>query len=138
MLESTKKSFSKRAIRGKACGFDLNTGEDQDLNFNVTTGGAQDEAKLLSKKSAGASSQQKIERSWSDRKNLLRSLSRQQQMPDTSRADFSRHIPTFSFEVARSFLSTTLSNEFGCTRKRVQSSGACDKPVPVTSCNFHF
>ena len=29
--------------------FDLSTGEDQDLNFNATTGGAQDEAKLLSK-----------------------------------------------------------------------------------------
>ena len=39
--------------------FDLSTGEDQDLNFNVTTGGAQDEAKLLSKKYAGAPSQQK-------------------------------------------------------------------------------
>ena len=40
----------------------------------------------------------KIERSWSHRKNLLRSLSRQQQMPETinsSRADFSRYIPTF-------------------------------------------
>ena len=31
--------------------FDLSTGEDQDLNFNVTTGGAQDEVKLLSKTS---------------------------------------------------------------------------------------
>ena len=32
--------------------YDLSTGEDQDLNFNVTTGGAQDEAKLLSKTSS--------------------------------------------------------------------------------------
>ena len=59
MLESTKKSFSKRAIRGKAYRliFDLSRGEDQDLNLNVTTVGVQDEAKLLSKKYAGAPSQ---------------------------------------------------------------------------------
>ena len=30
------------------------------------------------------------------------------------------------------------STEFGCTRKRVQRSGACDKPVAVTSWNFQF
>ena len=30
--------------------FDLSTGEEQDLNFNLKAGGAQDEAKLLSKK----------------------------------------------------------------------------------------
>ena len=51
--------------------FDLSTGEDQDLNFNVTsrltTGGAQDEAKLLSKKYAGAPSQKK------NREELVRS-----------------------------------------------------------------
>ena len=41
--------------------FDLSTGKDQGLNFNVTTGGAQDEAKLLSKKYAAAPSQQKRE-----------------------------------------------------------------------------
>ena len=125
--------------------FDLSTGEDQDLNFNVTsrltTGGAQDEAKLLSKKYAGAPSQKKkIERSWSDRENLLRSLSRQQQMPETinsSWADFSRYIPTFSFEVARIFLSKNLPMSSAARQtKRVQSSVACDKPVPVRSCKI--
>ena len=47
--------------------FDLSRGEDQDLNFNVTTGGVQDEAKLLSKKYAGATSQKK------NREELVRS-----------------------------------------------------------------
>ena len=52
--------------------FDLSTGEDQDLSFNVTsrltTGGAQDEAKLLSKKYDGAPSQKK-----KNREELVRS-----------------------------------------------------------------
>ena len=134
-------SRSVRSEEEKHIDFDLSTGEDQDLNFNVTTGGAQDEAELLSKKYAWSSESTKIERSWSVRKNFPRSLSCQQQIPETinsSRADF-------FLDTNRPFRSKWLecffqkpSNEFGCTRKRVQSSGACNKPVPVISCNFHF
>ena len=89
--------------------FDLSNGEDQDLNFNVTTGGAQDEAKLLSKKCAGAPSQQKS-RGPGQIGRILRSLSCQPQMPETincSRLIFFQYIPTSSFEVARMFLSKT-------------------------------
>ena len=57
----SRQKRASRSVRSeeKHIDFDLSTGEDQDLNFNVTTGGAQDEAKLLSKKYAGAPTQQK-------------------------------------------------------------------------------
>ena len=44
VLESTKRSFSKRAIKGKAYRFWTEHGWRSRSNFNVTTGGAQDEA----------------------------------------------------------------------------------------------
>ena len=64
MCWSRQKRASRRVrSEERHIDFDLSTGEvckDQDLiYFNVTTGGAQDEAKLLSKKYAGAPSQQK-------------------------------------------------------------------------------
>ena len=112
MMCWSRQKRASRSVRSeeKHIDLDLSTGEDQDLYFNVTTGGAQDEAKLLSKKYAWSSESTKIKRSRSDRKNLPRSLSRQQQIPETinsSRADFSRYKPTFSFKVARMFLSKT-------------------------------
>ena len=52
MMCQSRQKRASRSVRSeeKHIDFDLSTGEDQDLNFNVTTGGAQDEAKLLSKK----------------------------------------------------------------------------------------
>ena len=52
MMCWSRQKRASRSVRSeeKHIDFDLSTGEDQDLNFNVTTGGAQDEAKLLSKK----------------------------------------------------------------------------------------
>ena len=46
--------------------FHLRTGEDRVLNFDLTTGGAQDEAKLLSKRHTGAPGQQKAREAGHD------------------------------------------------------------------------
>ena len=59
MMCCSQQKRASRSVRSeeKHIDFDLSTGEDQDLNLNVTTVGVQDEAKLLSKKYAGAPSQ---------------------------------------------------------------------------------
>ena len=138
VLESTKKSFSKRAIRGKAYRFWFEHGWRSRSKFQCDDRWSSRWSQVALEKVRWSSESTKIERSWSDRKNLLRSMSRQQQMPETknsSRTDFSRYIPTFSFEVARIFLSKTF--QWVWLHEKAGSKFRCiDNPVPVISCNM--
>ena len=107
---STKKNISKRTIRGKVYRFWFEHGWRSRSKFQCDYRWSSRWSQTALEKVPWSSESTNIERSWSDRKNLLRSLSRQQQMLETinySWATFSRYIPTFSFEVVRIFLSKT-------------------------------
>ena len=90
MLKSTKKSFSKRAITGKAYRFWSEHGWRSRSKFlcdestDDRWSSRWSQVALEKVRWSSESKKKKIERSWSDRENLLRSLSRQQQMPETS------------------------------------------------------
>ena len=83
MLESTKKSFSKRANRGKAYRFWFEHGWRSRSKFQCDNRWSSRWCQVDLEKVRWSSESTRTERSWSDRKNFLRSPSRQQQMPET-------------------------------------------------------